>query len=123
MSLRAVETREMGDIHDQLEKLRTIAAAPTPKAAAAPSATKDLEKRLANMLVPESGAHQEVKRKAGLEIPAKLLKGASGVKVQLVFDGTGSEDYTCEAVNVRLVGNRRLERLLLRLDLEIKGKS
>jgi len=123
MSLRAVETREMGDIHDQLEKLRTIAAAPTPKAAAAPSATKDLEKRLANMLVPESGAHQEVKRKAGLEIPAKLLKGASGVKVQLVFDGAGSEDYTCEAVNVRLVGNRRLERLLLRLDLEIKGKS
>jgi signal recognition particle receptor subunit beta len=123
MSLRAVETRAVGDIHDQLEKLRTIAAAPTPKAAAAPSATKDLEKRLANMLVPESGAHQEVKRKAGLEIPAKLLKGASGVRVQLVFDGDGSESYTCEAVNVRLVGNRRLERLLLRLDLEIKGKS
>jgi mutual gliding-motility protein MglA len=123
MSLRAVETRGMGDIHDQLEKLRTIAAAPTPRAAAAPSATRDLEKRLANMLVPESGAHQEVKRKAGLEIPAKLLKGASGVKVHLVFDGEGSEDYTCEALNVRLVGNRRLERLLLRLDLEIKGKS
>jgi mutual gliding-motility protein MglA len=123
MSLRAVETRAVGDIHDQLEKLRTIAAAPTPKAAAAPSASKDLEKRLANMLVPESGAHQEVKRKAGLEIPAKLLKGASGVKVQLVFDGEGAEDYVCEALNVRLVGNRRLERLLLRLDLEIKGKS
>jgi mutual gliding-motility protein MglA len=123
MSLRAVETRAVGDIHDQLEKLRTIAAAPTPKAAAAPSATKDLEKRLANMLVPESGAHQEVKRKAGLEIPAKLLKGASGVRVQLIFDGEGAEDHTCEAVNVRLVGNRRLERLLLRLDLEIKGKS
>ena len=32
-------------------------------------------------------------------------------------------DYTVEAVNVRLVGNRRLERLLLRLDLDIKGKS
>jgi len=123
MSLRAVETRAVGDIHDQLEKLRTIAATPTPKAAAGASPTKDLEKRLANMLVPESGAHQEVKRKAGLEIPAKLLKGASGVKVQLVFDGDGAEDYTVEAVNVRLVGNRRLERLLLRLDLEVKGKS
>jgi len=124
MSLRAVETRAVGDIHDQLEKLRTIAATPTPpKAAAGASPTKDLEKRLANMLVPESGAHQEVKRKAGLEIPAKLLKGASGVKVQLVFDGEGAEDYTVEAVNVRLVGNRRLERLLLRLDLEVKGKS
>jgi signal recognition particle receptor subunit beta len=123
MSLRAVETRAVGDIHDQLEKLRTIAATPTPKAAAGASPTKDLEKRLANMLVPESGAHQEVKRKAGLEIPAKLLKGASGVKIQLVFDGDGAEDYTVEAVNVRLVGNRRLERLLLRLDLEVKGKS
>ncbi len=125
MSLRAVETRAVGDIHDQLEKLRTIAASPTPKAApaSAPSATKELEKRLANMLTPDSGAQQEVKRKAGLEVPAKLLKGASGVKIQLVFDGDGTEDYTVEAVNVRLVGNRRLERLLLRLDLEVKGKS
>jgi signal recognition particle receptor subunit beta len=123
MSVRAVETRAVGDIHDQLEKLRTIAATPTPRAVAGASPTKDLEKRLANMLTPETGAHQEVKRKAGLEIPAKLLKGASGVKIQLVFDGEGAADYTVEAVNVRLVGNRRLERLLLRLDLEVKGKS
>jgi signal recognition particle receptor subunit beta len=121
MVLRPVETRAVGDIHEQLEKLRTIAAMPSPKSA--PSPTKDLEKRLANMLVPDSGAHQEVKRKAALEIPAKLLKGASGVRLQLVIDGEGGEDYTCEALNVRLVGNRRLERLLLRLDLEIKGKS
>jgi mutual gliding-motility protein MglA len=120
MVLRPVETRAVGDIHEQLEKLRTIAATPSPKAAASPT---NLEKRLANMLVPDSGAHQEVKRKAALEIPAKLLKGASGVRLQLVIDGEGGEDYTCEALNVRLVGNRRLERLLLRLDLEIKGKS
>jgi hypothetical protein len=75
------------------------------------------------MLVPDSGAHQEVKRKASLEVPARLLKGASGLRLQLVFDGEGSEEFDCEALNVRLVGNRRLERLILRLDLEIRGKG
>ena len=71
----------------------------------------------------DSGAHQEVKRKASLEVPARLLKGASGLKLQLVLDGEGAEEFDCEALNVRLVGNRRLERLLLRLDLEIRGKG
>lgn len=123
--VRPVETRGHVDIHDQLEKLRTIAAAPSPKtpASAAAASTKGLEKRLADMLVPDSGAHQEVKRKASLEVPARLLKGASGLRLQLMFDGEGSEEFDCEALNVRLVGNRRLERLVLRLDLEIRGKG
>jgi signal recognition particle receptor subunit beta len=121
--VRPVETRGSVDIHDQLEKLRTIAAAPTPRTAAQPAGSKGLEKRLADMLVPDSGAHQEVKRKASLEVPARLLKGASGLRLQLVFDGEGSEEFDCEALNVRLVGNRRLERLILRLDLEIRGKG
>jgi signal recognition particle receptor subunit beta len=121
IGVRPVETRGHVDIHDQLEKLRTIAAAPSPKT---PSpASRGLEKRLADMLVPDSGAHQEVKRKASLEVPARLLKGASGLRLQLMFDGEDSQEFDCEALNVRLVGNRRLERLILRLDLEIRGKG
>ena len=121
IGVRPVETRGQVDIHQQLEQLRTIAATPSPKAQ--PAASKGLEKRLADMLVPDSGAHQEVKRKASLEVPARLLKGASGLRLQLMFDGEDSQEFDCEALNVRLVGNRRLERLILRLDLEIRGKG
>jgi signal recognition particle receptor subunit beta len=121
--VRPVETRETGDIHDQLEKLRTIAAAPSPRTPAPGAGTKGIEKRLADMLVPDSGAHQEVKRKASLEVPARLLKGAQGLRLQLLVDGETAGEFDCEALNIRLVGNRRLERLILRLDLEIRGKG
>jgi signal recognition particle receptor subunit beta len=121
--VRPVEMRGHVDIHEQLEKLRTIAAAPSPRTPAPRAAARGLEKRLADMLVPDSGAHQEVKRKASLEVPARLLKGASGLRLQLVFDGEDSQQFDCEALSVRLVGNRRLERLVLRLDLEIRGKG
>jgi hypothetical protein len=120
--VRPVETRGHVDIHHQLEKLRAIAAAPAPKTPAS-AASKGLEKRLADMLVPDSAAHQEVKRKASLEVPVRLLKGASGLRLQLMFDGEGGQEFDCEALSVRLVGNRRLERLTLRLDLEIRGKA
>jgi hypothetical protein len=120
--IRPVETRGHVDIHHQLEKLRAIATAPAPKTPAS-AASKGLEKRLADMLVPESGAHQEVKRKASLDVPVRLLKGASGLRLQLMFDGEGGQEFDCEALSVRLVGNRRLERLTLRLDLEIRGKA
>jgi len=123
IGVRPVETRGHVDIHDQLEKLRTIAAAPSPKSSPPTAAAKGLEKRLHDMLVPDSGAQQEVKRKASLEVPARLLKGAAGLRLQLIVDGEGAEEFDCEALNVRLVGNRRLERLLLRLDLEIRGKG
>jgi hypothetical protein len=123
MSLRAVETRAVGDIHDQLEKLRTIAATPTPpKAAAVPPPRGPGE-------APREHAGPGVGRPPGGEAqgragdPREAVEGRVGREGPLVFDGEGAEDYTVEAVNVRLVGNRRLERLLLRLDLEVKGKS
>lgn len=123
IGVRPVETKGTGELHDQLEKLRTIAAAPSPKTPAPAAGTKGIEKRLADMLVPDSGAHQEVKRKASLEVPARLLKGAQGLRLQLLVDGETAGEFDCEALNIRLVGNRRLERLILRLDLEIRGKG
>src|SRR5207249_4042015 len=54
---------------------------------------------------------------------ASLLKDASVLKIHLGLDVDGNEESVPEAVIVKLSGNQRLERLTLRLDLEIKGKE
>jgi mutual gliding-motility protein MglA len=117
--VRAVETKAGMDIHQELEKLRALAGVHKP---AGGGGSKEIEKRLQDIMVPDAGARQEVKRKASLEIPAHLLKTASALKIHLGFDGAESEDVR-DALTVKLVGNRRLERLTLHLDLEIKAKS
>jgi hypothetical protein len=55
-------------------------------------------------------------------VPAQLLKGASSLRIHLGFDGEGAEESVRDAVTVKLMGSRRLERLTLHLELEIKGK-
>ena len=119
--VRAVPTKGRVDIHQELEKLRTMAAAPAPRHAA--RASREVERRLQDLLVPEQGARQEIKRKASVEVPAALLKDASAVKIHLGLDAGGEEESVPEALTVKLSGNGRLERLTLRLDLEIKGKD
>ena len=64
-----------------------------------------------------------MKRKASVEVPAALLKDASALKIHLGLDTDGGEESVPEALTVKLSGNGRLERLTLRLDLEIKGKD
>jgi signal recognition particle receptor subunit beta len=119
--VRAVRTKGRVDIHEELEKLRTMAASPAPRHASRTS--RDVERRLQDILGPEQGARQEIKRKASVEVPASLLKEASVLKIHLGLDVDGSEESVPEAVIVKLSGNQRLERLTLRLDLEIKGKD
>ena len=119
--VRAVRTKGRVDIHDELEKLRTLAAAPAPRHTTRTS--REVERRLQDILGPEQGARQEIKRKASVEVPASLLKEASVLKIHLGLDVDGSEESVPEAVIVKLSGNQRLERLTLRLDLEIKGKE
>lgn len=120
-AVRAVPTKGRVDIHQELEKLRTLAAAPAPRHPA--RASREVERRLQDLLVPEQGARQEIKRKASVEVPASLLKDASGLKIHLGLDLDGAEESVPEALTVKLSGNGRLERLTLRLDLEIKGKD
>jgi signal recognition particle receptor subunit beta len=116
-----VKTKGSVDIGKELEKLRAMAA--TAPARPAPSAaSRDLEKRLAD-LVPSQSPRQEVRRKASVEVPSRLLKGASSMKIHLGFDGEGDEELVREALTVTLVGNRRLERLTLHIELDIKGKN
>jgi signal recognition particle receptor subunit beta len=120
--VRAVATKAGTDIQRELESLRSIKAA-APAAPKPSAATKEIEKRLQDMLVPDPGTRQELKRKATVEVPAELLKGAGELTLHLGFSGNGTEDEPREALTVRLGNNRRLERLTLHIDLEIKGKS
>jgi hypothetical protein len=119
--VRAVPTKGRVDIHQELEKLRTMAASPAPRHTSRTS--REVERRLQDILGPEQGARQEIKRKASVEVPASLLKEATVLKIHLGLDVDGSEESVPEAVIVKLSGNQRLERLTLRLDLEIKGKE
>ena len=100
---------------------RLKAAAPAPRHTTRTS--REVERRLQDILGPEQGARQEIKRKASVEVPASLLKDASVLKIHLGLDVDGNEESVPEAVIVKLSGNQRLERLTLRLDLEIKGKE
>jgi hypothetical protein len=45
------------------------------------------------------------------------------MKIQLGFNGDGNEEFVQEALTVTLVGNNRLERLTLHIELDIKGKN
>ena len=56
-------------------------------------------------------------------MPAHLLKGASSLRIQIGFDGAEPTDGVADALTVNLVGNRKLERLTLLLELELKAKS
>ena len=120
--VRPVKTKATVDIQKELENLRamaTAAAARTP----APGPSREMERRLQDVLVREAEARQDVKRKASLEVPGRLLKDASAMKIHLAFGEDGQEELVRDAVTVKLVGNRRLERLTLHIELEIRGKA
>ena len=68
------------------------------------------------------GARQDIKRKASIEVPNGLLKESGTLRVHLAFDGPGPEEMVRDAVIIRLGENRKLERLTLHIDLEVKAK-
>jgi len=117
--VRPVTTKGLLDLHEELEKLRTVTSAPR---ASAPTPLRDVERRLADMLATDADVRQDFKRKAAVDVAAKLLKGSSIVRVHIGFDD-GSEEIVRDVVTLKLAGNRRLERLTLHLDLELKSKS
>jgi signal recognition particle receptor subunit beta len=116
-----IKTKGQVDIGQELEKLRAMTTA-VPAKPAPTSASRQLERRLQE-LVPSQTPRQELRRKASVEIPSHLLKGASSMKIHLGFDGDGEEELVRDALTVTLVGNRRLERLTLHIELDIKGKN
>ena len=122
VKLRAVRTRGSLDIGKELEKLRVITAENKMKA---PTAVKDrgVDKLFRDLVAPGGEAVQEIERKASLEVPEHLLKGLTDLRIHLGFDRDGREEILRDAVRVTLVRTRRLNRLRLQLDLDLKGKE
>ena len=120
--VRAVRTRGSLDIGKELEKLRAITTESKMKA---PTAVKDrdVDKLFRDLMAPGGEASQEIERKASLEVPEYLLKGLTDLRIHLGFDRDGREEILRDAIRVTLVRTRRLNRLRLQLDLDLKGKD
>jgi hypothetical protein len=80
-----------------------------------------LDRRLQDLLGADKSARLEVKRKAAVDVPAHLLKESAAVRVQIAFEDRDGESVH-EAVALKLPANRRLERLVLQLELDVKAK-
>ena len=122
-AVRPVRTQGNVDIVKELEKLRTM----TTTAAAKPATAvrdREVDRLFQDLMVSDRDSRQDVKRKAVVEVPARLLKGLSDVRIHLAFNHEGKQEVVEDAVTVKLVGTtKRLERLTLHLDLELKGKG
>ncbi len=122
VKVRAVKMRGSLDLGQELEKLRAIA---TDAKLKAPTAVKDREvDKLFKELVPGArDSDQEISRHVALDVPDHLLKGLTDLRIHLGFDRDGREEVQRDAVRVTLVRTRKLERLRLQLDLELKSKG
>jgi len=120
LKLRAVKMHGKLDIGQELEKLRAITSAKGK----GPAAGKDREvDKLFKELVPGRDSDQEVSRRVALEVPEHLLRGLTDLRIHLGFDRDGREEVQRDAVRVTLVRTRKLRRLRLLLDLELKTKE
>jgi signal recognition particle receptor subunit beta len=118
-AVRPVATGDRIDIQKRLEELRMMTTAKTIR----PRSYAGVERRLQDILLPERDSRPEVKRKVSLDVPADLLKTSPSLRLHLAFEGEAGEAVIRDAVTVRLSNNKRLDRLTLRLDLELKGKA
>jgi hypothetical protein len=119
LKVRPVSTKGSLDIGQELRKLRNMTADDQPKP---PTAIHD---RSGTSGRPPSGtdARQEIHRKTALEVPPHLLKGLTDLRIHLGFDRDGREEILRDAVRLTLVGTRRLEKLGVRLDLDLSTKE
>ena len=110
------------DIQRELERLRAMTAA-RPAPAPTPSGSREIERRLKDMMGKDEAVRHQVKRKAAVEVPSALIRGSGAVKVQLSFTTEDGEEVVHEAAVIGLRGNSRLERLNLQLEIDVKGKA
>lgn len=118
--VRAVATKASVDIQHELAKLRDLAGITGVKKTPS-SPPRNLDKRLQDILAADMGLRQDVKRKASIDVPQ--MKGVTGVKVHLEFEAETGSIQVREALAIPLLGTKRLDRLSLHLDLDIKSKS
>ena len=94
-----------------------------PARPARPAPSRGVERRLEEILITDRDSRPEIKRKASIEVPTDLLRGSSAIRLHVAFDGDAGEETIQDVVTVKLAGNRRVDRLTLHLDIEMKGKS
>jgi mutual gliding-motility protein MglA len=118
--VRPVQTLGNLDIAGELEKLRALAMSKPPRPAAA---SPEMDRLFHSLLISDKGTRQEVKRKAAVEVPAGALKGANRLRLHLAFGRGDGEELVEDVVVVKLVGDtERMDRLSLKLDLDLKAK-
>jgi signal recognition particle receptor subunit beta len=120
LTVRPVATKGTTDIGQELEKLRR-----QPRDRPAKVATLDSpEEETPPGLAPRGrDARQEVQRKAALEVPPHLLKGLTDLRIHLGFDRDGREEILRDAVRLTLAGTRHLEKLSVRLELDLTRRD
>jgi signal recognition particle receptor subunit beta len=126
--VRPVSTKGNVDIQDALSKLRmSVTPAARPAAGSKPPgspAGSDLDRRLKDVMVAVNDSDkQELRKKLSVEVPADLLRMSSAIHVHVTFERDGHEEPLSEDIVLKLSGNRRIERLGVHLDLELKAKS
>jgi hypothetical protein len=107
------------DLGKEMEKLRTLAAEGERR----PSTVKgrDVDSLVRDLALSGGERSPPVERKASVEVPEDVLDGLTELRVHLGFDRNGREEILRDAVRVALARRRRLGRLRLKLDLELKS--
>jgi hypothetical protein len=120
VKVRAVETKGSYDIDTELRRLRSRAAGEAAPTAIPDPKGEDTPPEAAS---PERDARQEVQRRATLDVSPHLLRGLTDLRFHLGFDRDGREEILRDAVRLTLVGTRKLEKLSVRLDLDLSSKE
>jgi len=124
--VRPVSTKGNVDIQDALAKLRTsVATMPAKPAVPVKAAPPTLDRRLQDVLgAVADETRQDVRKKVTVDVPADLLRGATAVKIQVVLERSGSDIPLPlpEPIVLKYSATKKLERVNVRVDLEIKTK-
>jgi signal recognition particle receptor subunit beta len=121
--VRPVSTKPNVDIQDALSKLR-MSVMPGKSSGANKAGAGDVDQRLKDVIVAVADSDkQELRKKVSLEVPADLLRRSGALNLHITFERNGHEEGLSEPVVVKLTNNKKLEKLLVHLDLDFKSKD
>jgi signal recognition particle receptor subunit beta len=123
LQVRAVKMRGSVDLGQELEKLRAMTTDAKLKNASTAVRDREVDKLFKEIDPAAKDADQEVARQVSLDVPEHLLRGLTDLRIHLGFDRSGREEIQRDAVRITLVRTRKLQRLRLMLDLELKSKE
>jgi signal recognition particle receptor subunit beta len=125
--VKRIPTQATPDISKELAKLRTLTGKDAGKAkekakphVIEPSKVFEQQLRGLQSALGESTSSKEVRRKGVLEVPGKTLGGATAIRVHVVVDTANGERVFKDALTLKLSDTKKLEKLALHLDLELR---